>query len=214
MKKNYIKRLIIKLREKQYLKSVMSKNTNQNPTIISNNCIAGVIYHNLGLKFYSPTINLFFKPAEYIEFIKNLKYYSTCDVVEVEDNDHPFPVGKIVAKDNNHMDIYLYFQHYKDFSTARDKWLERYARINYDNIYYIMEFYHTTYDNSLMKEFDQFDQGKKHILITHKKFENIKNSAIVTCYDENEKPLGKLLQFDGLTGKRFLEEFDYVSFIN
>lgn len=30
---------------------------NYSPTIISNNCCAGFIYHDLGLKFNSPTIN-------------------------------------------------------------------------------------------------------------------------------------------------------------
>ncbi|MGZ1316735.1 DUF1919 domain-containing protein [Lactobacillus delbrueckii subsp. bulgaricus] len=30
----------------------------------------GVIYHDLGLQFKSPTINLWFKPKDYIKFLR------------------------------------------------------------------------------------------------------------------------------------------------
>ena len=36
---------------------------NQTPCIIASNCNGGIIYHDLGLKFLSPTINLFFFPT-------------------------------------------------------------------------------------------------------------------------------------------------------
>ena len=50
----------------------------ENPfSIISSNCVGGVILHELGLKFNTPTINLFFVPRDYLEFIQNLKYYTT-----------------------------------------------------------------------------------------------------------------------------------------
>ena len=38
-----------------------SKLKNSDFTIISNTCIAGKIYHDLGLRFLTPTINLYFK---------------------------------------------------------------------------------------------------------------------------------------------------------
>jgi uncharacterized protein (DUF1919 family) len=41
------------------LKAERSRLTNKEVTIFSSNCIGGVIYHDLGLRFMSPTINLF-----------------------------------------------------------------------------------------------------------------------------------------------------------
>ena len=40
---------------------------NRDITIISANCVGGVIYHDLGLAFNSPTINLFFSASDYVK---------------------------------------------------------------------------------------------------------------------------------------------------
>lgn len=37
---------------------------NQNVTIIASNCIGGMVYHDLGLKFNSPFINLWITPKD------------------------------------------------------------------------------------------------------------------------------------------------------
>lgn len=38
---------------------------NKDFSIISRNCIGGVMYHDLGLKCTSPTVNLFFYPDDF-----------------------------------------------------------------------------------------------------------------------------------------------------
>ena len=68
------------LREKFINKPNRKKLKNKNPSIISSNCNGGFIYHDLNLKFFSPTINLFFYPKDYIKFIANLEYYSKCEL--------------------------------------------------------------------------------------------------------------------------------------
>lgn len=45
---------------------------NRNFTILCNNCVGGVILHELGERFNSPTVNLFFGAEDYIKFWKNL----------------------------------------------------------------------------------------------------------------------------------------------
>lgn len=45
---------------KMRLVNYRHKLKNENFTIISNNCIAGVLYKDLNKKFNSPTINLYF----------------------------------------------------------------------------------------------------------------------------------------------------------
>lgn len=46
------------------------------PSIVSSNCIAGEIYNNLGLRFTSPTINLFFRERDFLKFILNIEKYT------------------------------------------------------------------------------------------------------------------------------------------
>jgi len=66
-------------------------------TIISNNCIGGVIYSDFGLRFNSPTINLFFFANDYIRFLKALDHYLTTELIEVEESHYlknvGYPVG-------------------------------------------------------------------------------------------------------------------------
>lgn len=45
---------------------------NRDITIISANCVGGVIYHDLGLAFNSPTINLFFNVNINLGLLENV----------------------------------------------------------------------------------------------------------------------------------------------
>lgn len=51
------------------------RNKNVNPTIISQNCIGGVIYSDLGLKFSSPTINMFIEDNDFVKLAENPRQY-------------------------------------------------------------------------------------------------------------------------------------------
>ena len=207
-----VSHLILRIQEKKHLTKLRKRNKNLNPTIVCNNCVAGVIYHNLGLKFNSPTINLAIKGVDYLEFVKNFEYYSSCTLEEIQDNQVDYPVGKLVANDEQHQDITIHFQHYSTFAEAKRKWQERYSRVNWNNVFYIWEFYDTLYDTKYMYDFDQLDIERK-MLLTHREFVDLKNASRITCYD-NDRPFGKILEYNGLSGKRYLDEFDYVSFLN
>lgn len=51
------------------------RNKNVNATIISQNCIGGVIYSDLGLKFSSPTINMFIEDNDFVKLAENPRQY-------------------------------------------------------------------------------------------------------------------------------------------
>lgn len=205
-----IKELIYEKNEKKFLSSLRQRNTNLTPSIIFNNCIAGIIYHNLGLPFNSPTINLSIPGNDYLSFVKNIEYYASCELVETP-SDNSFPMGKLVSKDSSHQDISLHFLHYKTFEQAHEKWTKRFSRIDYNNIYYIWEFYDDQYDVGLIKEFDSLPLKK--IALLHRDIPEIKHSFVISCYKEG-KPVGKIFEHNGISGKRFLDEFDYTSFLN
>ena len=107
----------------------------ENPfSIISSNCVGGVILHELGLKFNTPTINLFFVPRDYLEFIQNLKYYTTeAGMVELSmDKKHNYPRGILDDK------IVIHFLHYDSYSQAYSKWMDRCNRINFENLIFVL----------------------------------------------------------------------------
>lgn len=52
---------------------------NKTPSIIANNCTGGVISHDLGLRFYSSTINLYFMFPDYLRFLERLPHYLALD---------------------------------------------------------------------------------------------------------------------------------------
>lgn len=100
----------IRAREKEKLK-------NKNFTLISVNCAAGRMYHNLGLRFDSPTINLAFSRQDFCKFCANLRYYLDQELIFIG-TDKRFPVALLG-------DIYIDFVHYTSKEEAEEKWNER-----------------------------------------------------------------------------------------
>ena len=71
---------------------------NRSVSIISNNCIAGIIYHDCGLQFLSPTINLWFSHEDFFRFSANLKAYSIqngATLSEIFETGITYPIGLI-----------------------------------------------------------------------------------------------------------------------
>lgn len=84
-------------RKRNYMRR--SRLKNKNFTIISSECAGGVIYHDLGLRFDSPTINLWFKPDDYLAFLKDIKYYLNTNIlVEDKECNLEYPVGILGEK--------------------------------------------------------------------------------------------------------------------
>ena len=57
---------------------------NKDFTILTDTCIGGVIYHELGLQFLSPTINLWMHDKDFYKFVNNLGYYLALPLKFVE----------------------------------------------------------------------------------------------------------------------------------
>ena len=129
----------IKKRKEKYIEYIRScyDKSLPTPTIICSTCIGGMISHNLGLRFMSPTVNIWMVPSDLIKFVCDLDRYINADVKFVKSEYYDFPVGKIE-------DITVYFQHYTTEEEAENKWNERKARIDKDNLYIITDDKNTT----------------------------------------------------------------------
>lgn len=130
----------------------------QNFTFISQNCIGAIIYHDMEMKFLTPTVNLYFNSKDFIKFVSNLDYYLNCEITFLED------AKCIIAVLD---DLKIYCLHYNSFEEAKEKWNERKARIIRNRIFVIST------------DRDGFDD---------KDFENFKNlkypKALITCEEK------------------------------
>lgn len=174
-------------------------------TIITSNCIGGYISHYLKLRFMSPTVNLFIVPSDYVKMLKDFdKYFDpNAPIVQVKTKKR-YPVGEIYG-------CKIYFMHYKNFEIAVNKWRERCARINKDALYIMM----TDRDGCTqedMKAFDALDYKNK-VLFTCRKYDDIDSSFYIRGFEKRES-VGHLHSVMSITGRRYIDQFDYVEFLN
>lgn len=94
-------------------------------TIISQNCIGGVFYHDMGMQFLSPTINTFIPEPGFVKLSLNLRYYMEQELVMRWEEE--YPVGMLD-------DVEVHFMHYATCQEAKSAWERRKQRINYDKI--------------------------------------------------------------------------------
>lgn len=185
---------------------------NKNFSIISNHCMGGFIYHDLGKKFLSPTINLKIAPDDFVVFLKHLKYYISQEILPAPEKIEKYPVGKI-KRFNSDDFIYIYFVHYHDFQEAVDKWYSRTKRINWDNLIIMM----TARDGctySSLEDFENLDYEAKvcYTLKPYPEFPHCKYARL----DNGKELKGYISDMVNIKGKRAFEcnGFDYVAFLN
>lgn len=182
---------------------------NNNITILSSNCTGGVLSHDLGLQFLSPTINMYICPNDFIKFMMDIENYIAYDLQEDTNNNEEYPVAIL-------KDIKLHGLHYSNYQIMKEKWDERKKRINWDNIYVMMfERDGCTYED--IKKFDKLPYKNK-VVFVHKDMPEIRSAV----YIQNSELLGDPMQKikiltkykNWFTGKRLIDAFDYVSFFN
>lgn len=186
-----------------------SRLKNEKFSIISSNCVGGIITHELGQRFNSPTINLYFNPDDFLKFAKDMQYYLfECQLMQdmKKTNERGYPVGRLD-------DITIYFVHYSSFQSAKNKWEERIERINWNNMYFIM----TQRDGCTKEQIIEFDRlpYKNKVSFTIKPYEEIKSAYFIeNSLQEDGEVMDLNLYRSKFTGVRVIDNFDYVGFLN
>lgn len=153
----------------------------------------------------SPTINLFMRPKDFIIFCSNLPYYLKMELNEL-DTAKPYPCGKLDG-------LRIDFMHYTCFDEAKAKWNERCKRVNLNNLCAIM----VNRDGCTIGDAIKFDslpiQNK--VFLTGKHFDGIKCELFNNNWFDESECTRDLCAFKGkVSVKRWIDEFDYVNFIN
>lgn len=179
-----------------------SKLTNKDFTIFSQNCIGGIMYHDLGLQFRSPTVNLLFTPKDFIKFMKDIHWYLQQEILFVQ-SDAKYPVGNLGG-------VEIRFLHYHSEEEALRAWNARKQRINWNNVFVICCDEGLTDEDML--EFDNLPYEHK-ILFTHNNLPMIKSAVHAKMF--KDKTDARLLNFANPLGKRYYQYYiNYIGWLN
>lgn len=198
----------------------MKRLNNHDFSIISNSCIGGVISNSVKERFNSPTVNLIIWPDEFINFCNHLEEYSRCPLERMATNKSQepnvsYPLGIIRGATYGLSDIVVRFVHYKSFDEAKQKWEERYKRINYENLFIIMEHGMNASDR-IMDKFEQLPYLNKVFLSCNKSSERWPHNFDFSFYTNELYVEANVYNsfYYGMAQYRWLDEFDYIAWLN
>ena len=181
---------------------------NPDVSILSMNCIGGVLAHDLGIRFNSPTINLYFRAEDFIRFCENLPYYlSIGEMIPCTD---PSVTGKRDYPIAYLGDLVLFLVHYASVEEANRKWQERKERIHMDNIVILA----TDRDGMTEELKDRFEQLPYRKVLFTKQPDPTRPDCVYIPGYEAEKSVGLVTDSVGTLGERAVDRFDWVDFLN
>ena len=176
-------------------------------TILCSNCIGGVIYHRLGKQFLSPTVNMFIKEPDFVEFCLHLDYYLSQEL-RFLDSELPHPVGVLSGDGDRIPDITLYFNHDVYPETAKANWDRRKKRINRNNLYIIL--YNLSGVTETQLRTLEGVPCKNKVVLTAEPLPDIPWSF----YIRSHKPDDNYLEKDIFGVRYFEKKFNYIEFLN
>lgn len=183
---------------------------NKDFTLIASNCCAGVIYHLLGHRFDSPTINIWMNKKDFCRFASDLPFYMRQDLHFYKKEGRNCPCAYIGEDDRA---VPIDFVHYKSEQEAKEKWEERKRRIHWDNLFIIT----CDGNQSSEEDFSLLDRAicKRKIVFTSQDHPEIKDSFVLYTMKRYSTAARMQLIRHPLTGKRsWQREFDYVAWLN
>ncbi|MDR3448781.1 MAG: DUF1919 domain-containing protein [Alphaproteobacteria bacterium] len=170
--------------------------------IVSNNCVGGVIAHDLGLPFNSPIVNMFIYAPDYIEFLSKFDHYLSLDpepLAESRYGTFAYPLASLGG-------IELHLMHYKSFEEARAKWLARRERVKGKRLF-IIGSDRDLCTPDLVRRFDRLPYPNK-LFLSSKPYPDLKS---VVYFPEYE---GRTEIPDTIPARSWLKHIDIVGWLN
>ena len=111
--------------------------TNHDFSFFTPNCMAGILMHDLGLRFLTPTVNLMMKQTDFLQFMLNLDQYLKGEFRFFVYTEYSCPCAHLHC--DGLPDVDVHFIHFHTREEAERKWRERAERINRDNMFVLLE---------------------------------------------------------------------------
>lgn len=175
-------------------------------TLIVNNCNGTFLYHDLGLKFNSPFINLALKPEDFIRYLKNINHYINTPLTFIKNETKKYPLGLLD-------DVIIHFVHYETEEIAKQKWIERSNRINFNNIFIIFTV-SDGIDKKILSDFEALPFKNKIIFTNSSNIQSKSVFYIKNFKGDSEAPHGYYKFINKFSGKRFYDQFNYIKWFN
>ena len=175
-------------------------------SILCSNCIGGIIYNRLGLKFESPTINLWIPYKDFYRLCERPKYYFDKRLLFIDDNSVDYPVAMLD-------DIRINFNHSKTREEAANDWNRRKERLDINNLYII------TYERMDITREDLIKLSKvkcKKLIVLTEKRDNIDLPFMKYIKrDAKGRPDAQVFLDKNIFGIRTFErKWDFVKWLN
>lgn len=179
--------------------------TNVTPSLICSNCTGGFLYHWLGLRFNSPFINLYMTNEDFISALENWNSFIRGEIIEVQGSGYSYPVGE------GYGGVKIHFVHYKSFSDALVKWKERCKRIDERNLGIMLTNWGGV-NSSLLERFDRLPFKHK-VVFVEQPYPQIHSAFCLRGFSK-VRGVKNIYATQYINGRRYIDQFDYVSFIN
>ncbi|WP_322151412.1 DUF1919 domain-containing protein [Paratractidigestivibacter sp.] len=191
-------------------REMRSRLANGAPSILANNCNGGVIAHDLGLRFRTPTVNLYFPFPDYIRFLQRLDHYLSLPPEAMESIgggslNEKCPCGALE-------DIRMAFVHYPTFEAARDKWFERASRVDRSNLFVML----AQRDGCMEDDVRAFDElpFKHKVAFTAQPMPDCQSAVYIPGFADGNQVRVLSDYVSKFSGRRIIDEFDIVRFLN
>lgn len=190
---------------------------NHRPVIIANDCTGGFLYKYLGLPYTTPFMWMSIPSESFITILENLDDFLNTPIKE--DNEKTRENGYPTARGWGN--TILLFPHAKTFEAAEKKWEERKKRLDSfleengrfhyptDHIGFMITEGFT--DRSILERFAALPYSHKIAFITDPENADIPCTFLIRNW---KKETGLWSVKNRWTGARFIDDFDYVSFMN
>ena len=205
---DHIRRRIWKLNRRRINRRNRARFRNPDVSVISMNCIGGVLIHDLGIRFNSPTVNLYFRAADFLRFCENMPRYLA--VGELTPCNDPEIVGGRTYPVAYLDDLVLFLVHYASLEEANRKWQERKKRIHMDNLVVMA----TDRDGMTEALKDRFEELPYRKVLFAKQPDPEHPDCVYIPGFEQEDSLGLITEPAGWAGRRAVDRFDWVAFLN
>ena len=168
-------------------------------SIVSQNCIGGVLMHEYNMKFLTPTINCYMSMPDFVSFCESLPSNLKVSLQEEKNEDNcAFPVARLG-------DLELIAVHYKTYDEFESAWNRRKQRVNLSKVFLIMTD-RDGFTEDLLPRIEKLPYEK--VLFSHVDYPGYDFVCKIPGFDKAET-VGSLTDFVGVSGKRL---YSYCNF--
>ena len=190
--------------------SMRKRLTNKAPSLLCPNCLGGILFHDLGLQFRSPTVNLMMTQRDFVKFLLHMEEYLAGEFVFFRHPEYTCPCAYLSGEGLEQ--IAVHFTHYATAEEAENKWRERARRIDRENLFVCLQERDGLTKDEILSLSGLRCRGL--VVFTANRYDDIPYTVQIPAYEAGGE-VGNILKKSLLNGARDYEKhFDFVKWFN